>query len=348
MLIGTRKNDRLIGSDQPEQISGLEGNDTIQGSGGSDTLNGGQGNDLLFGFKDYDDQDFNEQWLTLFGNDIDYLYGGAGNDIYVLDSWTTGESGGDIIVEDVNAGTDTILGSVSKSHPTFYMPLNVEYYVSDTRLTDNDQPVYVEIFGNESNNIIQTSPARWSNLDKLTTAINETFNSYEKFYGGGGNDTLKSGAGNDWLEGGEGNDQLFGGADSDTLIGGSGSDQLTGGAGRDVFVLAAGDGAVSAKGCDQIKDFKFTDGDQIKLTDLAEIDCHVRDFKESSFASAQADANKDFSQGLNVSIQFVGSNALVFVDFNEDGRADSVITLIGLKAGNNAFIDFAESGRMFV
>lgn len=347
MLAGTKKNDRLIGSDQSDQINGLAGNDTIQGSGGSDTLNGGQGNDLLFGFKDYDDQEFDQQWLTLFGNDIDYLYGGAGNDIYVLDSWTTGDSGGAVIVEDINAGTDTIIGSVSKSRPTFYMPSNVENYVSDTSLTDNDQPIYVEIIGNDSSNIIQTSPARWSNLDKLTAAINETFNSYEKFYGGGGNDTLKSGAGNDWLEGGEGNDQLFGGADSDTLIGGLGSDQLTGGAGHDVFVLAAGDGVLSAKASDQIKDFKYGEGDQLKLDGVVKINCHVRDLKESSFSSAQADANKDFSQGLNVSIQFVGSNALMFVDFDADSKADSVITLTGIKSGNNAFVKYAESGEMF-
>lgn len=80
---------------------------------------------------------------------------------------------------------------------------------------------------------------------------------------------------------------------------------------------------------------------------MEDVNCHVRDFKESSFASALVDAKKDFLEGLNVSIQFVNSNALVFIDFDGDATADSVITLIGLKAGDNSFTTYAEGGSMF-
>lgn len=145
-----------------------------------------------------------------------------------------------------------------------------------------------------------------------------------------------------------GNDTIVGGISDDTIQGGAGVDQLTGGSGGDVFVFRAGESALAAKKSDQIRDFKLTDGDQLKLEGLAEIKCHVRDVKESSFASAQSDANKDFGQGLNVSVQFVGNSALVFVDFDGDSKADSVVTLVGLKAGNGVLVDYAEEGDMFV
>ncbi len=81
--------------------------------------------------------------------------------------------------------------------------------------------------------------------------------------GGKGNDILLGGMGNDTLLGGEGNDLLFGGAGNDTLIGGKGNDILTGGTGADTFVWKAGD-----TGQDVIKDFKFSEGDRLDLSDL--------------------------------------------------------------------------------
>ena len=347
MKKGTPKNETLVGTDEAEVIDGLAGKDTIQGAGGGDTIYGGLGNDVLFGFRDYEDNNFDEQWLISFGDDTDYLYGGLGNDIYVLDSWIIGERGKVIIIESPNEGTDTIIGSASKSRPAFDMPANVENYVNDTRLTDNELPIYVEINGNQSNNLIQTSPANWNNLDRLTNAINETWNSFEKFFGGAGNDTLKSGAGDDILDGGEGNDQLMGGLDADTLIGGAGTDSMAGGKGRDTFSFEAGDNSVTQKFSDQIKDFKVSENDQINLAGLESINCHVRDFRVASFAAALTDANKDFKEGKNVSIQFVGNNALMFVDFNADSIPDGLVTLSGIRAGTCAFVDYAESGAMF-
>ena len=144
-----------------------------------------------------------------------------------------------------------------------------------------------------------------------------------------------------------GNDTVIGGSAADTLIGGAGNDQLTGGKGSDVFSFAAGDSVALAKGSDQIKDFRFAEGDQLKLQGLTSIKCQASDAKVANFGAAQSSANKEFSEGSNVSIQFVGGNALVFVDFDGNLKADSVITLTGLKAGNLAFADYAESGAMF-
>jgi hypothetical protein len=144
-----------------------------------------------------------------------------------------------------------------------------------------------------------------------------------------------------------GNDTVMGGSAADTLIGGAGNDQLTGGRGSDVFSFTASDSAALAKGSDQIKDFRFAEGDQLKLQGLTRVECHVSDVKVANFAAAQSSAHTKFGEGKNVSIQFVGANGLVFVDFDGNFKADSVITLTGLKVGNSTFTDYAESGAMF-
>lgn len=237
MRIGTSIHDQLRGTDAAELIQGLAGNDTLEGAGGNDSLYGGEGNDLLFAFFTYEDQNFDSEWFVRFGSDIDHLHGGSGNDVYVMDAWVRGELGQVIITENANEGLDTIVGSVSKLHPSYQMPLEVEVYINDTSLTDNGKPIYVEITGNSGANVIQTSPASWATLAKLTSAIDETRISFEKFFGGDGNDTLKSGAGDDFLAGDDGNDQLFAGAGSDTLTGGAGNDLLDGGAGEDTALF---------------------------------------------------------------------------------------------------------------
>ncbi|SDI42521.1 Ca2+-binding protein, RTX toxin-related [Pseudomonas flavescens] len=67
-----------------------------------------------------------------------------------------------------------------------------------------------------------------------------------RFYGGGGNDTLKGEAGNDYLEGDSGNDILIGGAGNDTLIGGTDNDryEFSTGDGHDTLIDADGLGGL--------------------------------------------------------------------------------------------------------
>ena len=236
---GTNKKDSILGTDFSDSIDGLGGNDTIEGGGGGDRIIGGAGNDILSAFKSYDDNEFVSEWLNLFGDDVDYLYGGVGNDIYILDSWVIGDHGQVFIIEELNQGTDTIIGSVSRSRPSFTMPENIENYVNDTSLSDNGTPIYVEVTGNNLNNLIQTGPKSWNDIYKLTSGIDEFHNSYEFFSGGDGNDTLKTGAGDDILDGGNGNDKLYGGNDNDTLIGGAGADSIDGGFGSDVATFTS-------------------------------------------------------------------------------------------------------------
>ena len=88
-------------------------------------------------------------------------------------------------------------------------------------------------------------------------------NHNDHLYGGVGNDSLNGDSGNDYLDGGVGTDILNGGIGDDILRGGLGDDQLTGGTGADLFLLQRGD-----LGSDTIKDFNFSEGDRIDLSDL--------------------------------------------------------------------------------
>ena len=127
----------------------------------------------------------------------DQLVGLAGNDTYVVNN------AGDIVVENLNEGTDTVQASVD-----YTLGDNVENLTLTGTATINGS-------GNELNNVI-TGNAAGNTLRGL-----------------GGNDTLRGGAEADALDGGEGNDRLDGGL---------GADQLVGGTGNDVYVVeVAGD-----------------------------------------------------------------------------------------------------------
>ena len=69
--------------------------------------------------------------------------------------------------------------------------------------------------------------------------------------------------------------------------------------------------------------------------------------EDSIFDAALAAASKDISSGSSVSIQFTGKNALVFADMNLDGAADLAVRLVGIKAGDSKFADYAKNGDLF-
>ena len=96
---GGTKGVNLTGTEAAETLVGGEGNDVIDGRGGSDLLLGAGGNDYLIG-RDGDDR-------LDGGANYDQMDGGAGNDVYVVDH------GGDLIVERIGEGNDTVLSSVS-------------------------------------------------------------------------------------------------------------------------------------------------------------------------------------------------------------------------------------------
>ena len=219
----------LVGSDIDNIIKGGSLNDIIEGGAGSDTLFGGDGADLFFGYYDYDDTEINgvdpafsdTAFKLESENSIDQLYGGKGNDVYLLDRFVNTPE----VIEYRGEGIDTILGDVAQ----YVMPNHVENYLSDIALSANGVSQYVEIRGNVLNNLIRSSP-QWdmpdtAGMDWLATNIKGLLDSTsdvesrdEKFFGMAGNDTLQGGAGDDYLSGGEGRDRLTGGAGADQFL----------------------------------------------------------------------------------------------------------------------------------
>lgn len=156
VVVGTQQNLTLTGTSGADTLEGSFGNDTLSGSGGADILIGSSGNDRLSG-----------------GSGPDTMIGGVGNDIYVTDNV------GDVVIESVNGGLDTVESSVSIT-----LAANVE-------------------------NVLLTG----------SSAINGTGNELDNtLTGNTGANLLIGGAGNDRLDGKSGADTMQGGLGNDTYV----------------------------------------------------------------------------------------------------------------------------------
>ncbi|MCX7073298.1 MAG: hypothetical protein NTZ70_00560 [Methylococcales bacterium] len=130
-----------------KSIVGTAGNDSITGTDGDDTLDGGVGKDRLTG--------------------------GDGDDIYIVDNK------GDKVIEELDAGTDTVLSSI-----TYILGNNLEN---------------LELLG--------------------VSKINATGNALDnELLGNDGNNILNGMVGDDFLIGGKGSDKLTGGKGADTFM----------------------------------------------------------------------------------------------------------------------------------
>ncbi|MGB8598821.1 MAG: calcium-binding protein [Burkholderiales bacterium] len=218
VLTGTG-NINASGNDQNNTLTGNGGNNVLDGGLGADSMAGGLGNDTyivdnigdvvtelanagndtvqssinytlganvenltLTGTADLNGNG-NELANALVGNSgnnvldgglgVDSMTGGLGNDTYVVDNI------GDVVVENVGEGIDSVLASV-----TYTLSANVE------KLT---------LTG--------------------TNAINGTGNALDNvLIGNSAINTLSGGAGNDTLDGGLGADKLLGGTGNDTYV----------------------------------------------------------------------------------------------------------------------------------
>ena len=169
---GTNAADVITGGSLRDVHNGNDGNDILSGGGGDDELNGGAGNDSLKGGIG------NDLLTGDTGNDIlegnagaDEMRGGLGNDTYFIDT-------SDTVVEDANAGIDTI-----RSASTFSIASlsNIERLAFTGTANANGT-------GNTAANILT---------------------------GNAGLNTLNGAAGADQLIGGKGRDTLIGGTQSD-------------------------------------------------------------------------------------------------------------------------------------
>ena len=167
---GNALNNVLIGNSGNNVLSGDDGNDQLFGGAGGDTLNGEAGNDILNGEAGNDTLDG--------GIGTDTMAGGLGDDAYVVDAAT------EIVIEALNAGTDSVSASVNHT-----LRANVEYLTLTGGALNGT--------GNNLNNVIA---------------------------GTNGNNVLTGLAGNDTMDGGDGDDVLNGGAGVDSQQGGNGHD----------------------------------------------------------------------------------------------------------------------------
>ena len=182
---GNGLDNSITGNTAANRLNGKGGNDQIFGGDGNDTLLGGSGNDWLDG-----------------GNGGDRLLGGAGDDIYVLNS------NSDVVIEDRNAGTDTIMTHGS------YKLTNTSNVENLTLLHDGNVGI-----GNKYNNIL--------------TLVDGIKNS--TLTGGGGDDTFQLGeaAQDNIANGGAGNDVFI--VHKNAI-----ANALNAGAGNNTFTFANG------------------------------------------------------------------------------------------------------------
>jgi Ca2+-binding RTX toxin-like protein len=265
LLYGSNQNDRLeggLGNDQlygdesasdpfgipagfvagNDTLLGDEGNDRLQGGQGADSLYGGDGNDILIGNEFAGDLNDPYTFASDLGTDfsgfgpdtadVDFLAGGAGNDVYYL--------GGkeDTIFEAVDGGVDELRLALHDSS----FDLSAVGFENVENMTYLTSFHYIYDLGDPRNGI---PPSRYpvvGTADFVGTgnALNNKITGADMW------DTLSGLGGNDTLIGGAGVDTLNGGADSDTLIGGLDNDNLNGGDQNDTVSYATSAGAVVA------------------------------------------------------------------------------------------------------
>ena len=179
--IGTPAADNIFGAGGNDILSGLAGNDNIYGDSGNDSLNGGLGQNFLYGGEGNDT-------LNALDVGIDDLFGGIGDDVYIVSTID------DNVVEGLNQGIDIVWSTVT--YPL--LDDNVENLLlrGVAAVNGTGNGLDNQITGNSANN----------NLSGL-----------------GGNDTLNGGGGSDILTGGVGSDQFV----FDTAIPAAGVDRIT-------------------------------------------------------------------------------------------------------------------------
>jgi Ca2+-binding RTX toxin-like protein len=332
-LTGNDLDNDLIGNADANVLTGGGGSDWLNGGDGADTMIGGAGNDT------YLVQNVGDTITEVRRGGTDQVYAGVnyalaagcqvekmfvlGNDGTNLtgnelaqairgnaaDNVLTGLGGADTLTG--GGGNDTFAFGTGggKDIVTDFSSgdvLKISGYTAAQSVVQSGTSVIVTFSRSDMITLLNT--------DVATVQAGLQFDSSGGGGGGGGsggatdgddtltgttrNDTLHGLGGNDVISGLAGSDSLFGDAGNDTLRGGLGADTLTGGTGADLFVFEAGGGN------DKITDF---------VSGVDKIDLHLLGTDASAVKTAIS-----------------GSNLLVSVDADHNGRADFTITLTGV------------------
>ncbi|SFK56067.1 VCBS repeat-containing protein [Methylorubrum salsuginis] len=244
----------------------LAGKAHIDGTGNelANTLHGNGGNNIL-------DGDLG----------ADKLYGGLGNDTYLVDN------AGDRVFEKASEGKDTVRASVSYVLAAGQAIETLELAAGRTNfdLTGNGEANTLRdnagdnrLDGGAGDDLLVSTGGRdvliggagsngavidragatialsfvMKSVGAVTTLVGDgttaTGLAHVTLTGGTGNDTFVTLGGTDALNGGAGNDRLDSGAGNDRLDGGTGADSLVGGLGNDIYVVDdAGDRVFEAR-----------------------------------------------------------------------------------------------------
>ncbi|MBI1842588.1 MAG: hypothetical protein HYR88_17250, partial [Verrucomicrobia bacterium] len=284
-LFGNAGNDILYGNIRSEKLDGGDGNDVLMGDalsgpdyasnldaafdlqddkgrfiGPADLLIGGSGEDQLYGGGGDDELRGNADSDFLDGQDgQDKVYGGAWNDIILLDTSPTANrrylNPGDTIDGHGNTATgdaeddlatdilliqgspsdDTIfisqtiegrnasaqiLVQINPSDPKSHQELKVIWRANDANGTPLIEQIQVAgLAGNDRIEFLQTNKNAGIYALDVSDLAARSADYVAVFNGGAGDDTLVGGAGRDELIGGPGNDALCGNGGDDRLWG---------------------------------------------------------------------------------------------------------------------------------
>ena len=147
---------------------------------------------------------------------------------------------------------------------------------------------------------------------RLELTIMDGTDSSISILGGSESELLQGSDGNDLLHGESGDDELNGGLGNDILIGGLGDDILVGSEGADTFVWLEGD-----SGTDHVKDFDFSEGDVLDLSDLLQI---------------------SIGENLDDYLDFTSDGTNTTIDIHENGDSSAItqtIMLDGVDLGSD-------------
>ena len=228
-----------------ELTNGTSGDDTLSGTFGNDTLEGGAGNDVLRGFSGDDVLDG--------GTGADTMSGGLGNDTYIVDNT------GDVIVEALNEGIDTVNASVS-----YTLSNNIEKLVltGAAHINATGNSLGNTLIGNAGNNTLDGGAGADTMIGGMGSDVYIVDHSGDIIVEteGEGTDTVLSsvsyaltsqvenltltGAANNNATGNSLNNVLTGNSGNNTLDGGAGVDTMIGGAGNDVYVVDHSDDVI--------------------------------------------------------------------------------------------------------
>ena len=265
----------IDGNGLANDLHGTISDDWIRGFGGADTLRGGLG--------------------------ADRMEGGFGNDTYYVDNV------GDVVVEVLYGGVDTIRSSINYSLGAYQENLRLTSYGPGTRGTGNS--LANTIVGNELDNVL------------LGRDGNDTLRGAE------GNDKLIGEAGNDHLIGDKGNDTLKGGAGNDRLDGGEGVDTFSGGTGADRFVWdSVFDTGRATNLADIVLDFSAAQGDRLDFSKINANDLYDdRDYAFTFIGKAA------FSAPGQIRYAVKDGETLIFLNTDLDPSFEAMIRLKGIK-----------------